>query len=74
MHVNRKAGRDKETVAEFFNDAIDAREEGIIVKISNSHYQVRSSSLSFYFALIAFCLDEISFRRDYKSCRIGVVV
>ena len=21
-----------------------------------------------------FCLDEISFRRDYKSCRIGVVV
>ena len=20
-----------------------------------------------------FCLDEISFRRDYKSCRIGVV-
>ena len=23
---------------------------------------------------MAFCLDEISFRRDYKSCRIGVVV
>ena len=21
-----------------------------------------------------FCLDKISFRRDYKSCRIGVVV
>ena len=21
-----------------------------------------------------FCLNEISFRRDYKSCRIGVVV
>merc|ERR1712212_826268 len=21
-----------------------------------------------------FCLDEISFRRDYKSCRIGVVI
>merc|ERR1711947_67464 len=21
-----------------------------------------------------FCLDEISFRRDYKSCRVGVVV
>ena len=21
-----------------------------------------------------FCLDEISFRRDYNSCRIGVVV
>ena len=24
--------------------------------------------------LWVFCLDEISFRRDYKSCRIGVVV
>ena len=23
---------------------------------------------------VDFCLDEISFRRDYKSCRIGVVV
>ena len=23
---------------------------------------------------LSFCLDEISFRRDYKSCRIGVVV
>ena len=21
-----------------------------------------------------FCLDEISFRRDYKSCQVGVVV
>ena len=24
--------------------------------------------------MTAFCLDEISFRRDYKSCKIGVVV
>ena len=23
---------------------------------------------------LLFCLDEISFRRDYKSCRVGVVV
>ena len=25
-------------------------------------------------ALLDFCLDEISFRRDYKSCQVGVVV
>ena len=24
--------------------------------------------------VVFFCPDEISFRRDYKSCRIGVVV
>ena len=26
------------------------------------------------FNSFSFCLDEISFRRDYKSCQVGVVV
>ena len=43
MHVHRVTGRDKESVADFFNNAVDAREEGIIVKAANSHYQVSSS-------------------------------
>ena len=29
---------------------------------------------SFKWLEMGFCLDEISFRQDYKSCRIGVVV
>ena len=36
-------------------------------------YSVRSSFQLVFFHLF-FCLDEISFQRDYKSCRIGVVV
>ena len=40
MHVPRQAGREKEAVADFFNNAVDAREEGVIVKAVNSHYQV----------------------------------
>ena len=30
--------------------------------------------MSSYLDPSSFCLDEISFRRDYKSCRVGVVV
>merc|ERR1712090_74099 len=29
---------------------------------------------TFGFFKMIFCLDEISFRRDYKSCQVGVVV
>ena len=50
MHVNRLRGREKEAVADFFNNAIDAREEGIIVKAVNSHYQVS-------------CCDKIEFQK-----------
>ena len=43
MHVHRTAGKEKASVADFFNDAIDAREEGIIVKSAVSQYQVSDS-------------------------------
>ena len=51
MHVHRTAGKEKASVADFFNDAIDAREEGIIVKSAVSQYQVSDScalALSIY--------------------------
>merc|ERR1712002_1221974 len=39
---------------------------------SNSGLHYEPNSLSKY--VDTFCLDEISFRRDYKSCRVDVVV
>ena len=54
MHVHRTAGKEKASVADFFNDAIDAREEGIIVKSAVSQYQVSDScalALSIYLTL-----------------------
>ena len=38
------------------------------------HRSVRRSVLWSVVCCAFFCLDEISFQRDYKSCRIGVVV
>jgi ATP-dependent DNA ligase len=40
MHVKRERGKLNQHALDFFNDAIDAREEGIIIKAVYSKYQV----------------------------------
>ena len=42
----------------------------------NGTYPIKEMRSRFKISIsgIIFCLDEISFRRDYKSCRIDVVV
>ena len=39
--------------------------------MTRNHGSCFNGKVSFFF--LFFCLDEISFRRDYKFCRIGVV-
>ena len=53
-----------------FNDVRDLEARFLLIP-----FQV-TSSCDYRLILLDdthFCLDEISFRRDYKSCRIGVV-
>ena len=42
--------------------------------MQNNYWVIKIVRQYLFYYVISFCLDEISFRRDYKSCRIGVVV
>ena len=60
------------SVTEIFICGITSRMNHLI-----EHFNVGPNGIGLvgpFVFLAAFCLDEISFRRDYNSCRIGVVV